>query len=257
MKALLFPMVLLPALAHAGPLAPCDRLYGEVVVEGAVDYGKVAAHPDRDACLQAIGTATVPAEKPAALAFWADAYNLLSILAIADDPQRWSPQQDGKILFRDRSFTVGGVKMTLDELEKRHLVGAPGNDPRLEFLLSCGSRSCALLPGKLLSAGGGKNGLDAAIEEGMKRWFARPDNLRVNKATASVEIGQLLQADWHGQDFEKAGTPVEELIAKALEQRNVPGDRAAAAELRAGRYKLTIRPYDWRLNRRRSVLLLP
>jgi hypothetical protein len=226
----------------------------------------VAKHPDRDACARAIAEAQPPAAsvpKQDAIAFWADVYNLVTILAIAEDPTRWGPQQDGKILFRDRRFAIAGRQMTLDELEHDKLMGpSTGNDPRVEFLLSCGSRSCALLPNRLLSAGtasrhDGENGLDAALREGMRRWFARPENLRVRRDRGTVEIGQLLQADWHGADFEKAGTPVVELVAHALEERKGTGDVEAAADLRRGALKLAIRPYDWRANRLQRLYVLP
>jgi hypothetical protein len=248
------------ALANTDALAPCARLYAAVVFDGAVDYAKVTAHPDRAACERAIAEAPPPdAKTPAdAVAFWADAYNLLSMLAIADDPARYSPRQDGKLLFRDRVFVVAGQSMTLDQLEHDRLA-AHTHDPRVEFLLSCGSRSCSLLPARLLSAGSttGDAAMDAAMVEGMRRWFARGDNLRVVRQDGVVEVGQLLQRDWHGQDFERAGTSLVELVAHALEERNGVGERVAAADLRAGRLKLRVRPYDWRVNRVRKVFALP
>ena len=94
------------------------------------------------------------------------------------------------------------------------------------------------------------------MQDGMRRWFARADNLRVRRDASVVEIGQLLQLDWHGGDFERAGTPVIELVARALETR-LPPDPDAARDLRAGRLHLSIRPYDWRVNRLRRVYLLP
>jgi hypothetical protein len=242
------------------PLAPCARLYAAVVFDGAVDYGKVASHPDRAACERAIAEASLPDAKApaAAVAFWANAYNLLTMLAIAADPARYSTQQDGKQLFRDRVFVVAGQSMTLDQLEYDRL-SAYTHDPRVEFLLSCGSRSCSLLPAKLLSER--SVAVDAAMAEGMRRWFARPDNLRVVRAEGNgggfVDVGQLLQHDWHGQDFERTGTSLVALVARALEARNGPGDRVAAADLTAGRLRLRIQPYDWRINRVRKVFALP
>jgi hypothetical protein len=251
-----------PAMANAAALAPCARLYAAVVFDGAVDYAKVARHPDRAACERAIAEAAPPDAKApaAAVAFWSDAYNLLTMLAIADDPARYSPRQDGKQLFRDRVFVVAGQSMTLDQLEHDRL-SAHTHDPRVEFLLSCGTRSCSLLPAKLLSERGAEGSvqgaIDAAMLEGMRRWFARGDNLRVVREDGVVEVGQLLQHDWHGQDFERAGTTLVELVARALDERNGPGERVAAADLRAGRLRLRVRPYDWRINHVRRVFALP
>ena len=250
-------LALLSSFAHAtAPLAPCQRLYSEVVFDGTVDYARVAAHPERPACARALAMATPPRARSAAIAFWADAYNLLTILAIADEPARWSPQQDGKALFRDRTFDIAGRTLTLDQIE-RDQIGPQTGDPRVEFLLSCGSRSCALLPSKLLSAELGESApeaaIDAAMADGMRRWFARPDNLRVRRQAGVVEIGQLLQLDWHGGDFVRAGTPLASLVANVLEER----DSEAARDLREGRLRLQFRPYDWRVNRLRRVHALP
>jgi hypothetical protein len=266
----LVALSLTPALVHGGPLDACARLYGDAVhPDGSVDYARVAAHADRAACTRALAEAPAPpadAPRAQALAFWADAYNLLTMLAIADEPQRWGAQQDGKSLFRDRRFTVAGQHLTLDQLERDRLAGRAA-DPRVEFLLSCGSRSCALLPRRLLSASAGAptgltgapgpTEIDQAMREGMRRWFARSDNLRVRRDLGVVELGQLLQRDWHGQDFERAGTSLVELVARALEDRAGPGDVEAARALRAGGLRLKIRPYDWRVNRARRAYLLP
>src|SRR6185295_5077502 len=111
-------------------------------------------------------------------------------------------------------------RMTLDQLERDQL-GGHTRDPRVEFLLSCGSRSCGLLPHRLLSASAqlSNDAVTAAMQEGMRRWFARPDNLRVRREAGVVELGQLLQLDWHGGDFERAGTPLVELVAHTLKER--------------------------------------
>lgn len=256
MTRLILLSLVVSATAQAAPLDACQKLYADVVTDGQVDYERVASHPNRPACTRALAQATPPPTgTPAAVAFWADAYNLLSLLAIAEDPARWSPQQDGKVLFRDRRFLVAGEQLTLDEIERDRL-GRSTRDPRVEFLLSCGSRSCALLPQRLLSSREDAS-LASSMEDGMRRWFARPENLRVRRDRGVVEIGQLLQQDWHGGDFERAGTPVVELVAQALETRPDPGDRDAARDLRAGKLKLAIRPYDWRVNRLRRVFLLP
>ena len=68
-----------------------------------------------------------------------------------------------------------------------------------------------------------------------------------------VEVGQLLQDDWHGSAFARAGLPVRELVAQSLAET----DPTAAADLRAGKLRMSIRPYDWRTNRLRRALFLP
>lgn len=249
-----------PAVALADELPACRALYKAVVFDGAVDYERLAAHPQKAACAQALDDARPEAHGAAALAFWIDAYNLLSLLAIADEPGRWSVLQDGGALFRTRTFAVAGRKLTLDEVEHDE-IGRLTKDPRIEFLLSCGSRSCGLLPPDVMAKVAGSpeadpdlvKSLDASMVDGMRRWFARADNLRVRRDRGTVELGQLLQLDWHGNDFARAGITLVKLVAEALDAR----DPAAAKDLRAGTLRLAIHPYDWRTNRVRRTFILP
>ncbi len=229
--------------------ARCGALYQRVVFNGLVDYERLGHDPDRAACRAALEQADLArASVNERLAFWANAYNMLTLLGLVDEPARWSPQQAGDSLFRDRRFLVAGRRLTLDEIEHQELASLT-RDPRVEFLLSCGARSCAPLPPKLLVG----DGLEAAMELGARRWFARRDNLRVDRDAGTVEIGQLLAPDWHGGDFERAGIPLVELVARFLGAR----DPAAAADLKKGRLRLVFRPYDWRMNRLPRAYPLP
>ena len=253
-------LLLCSSSAVAGEQPACREVYKAVVFDGAVDYDRLAAHPRKAECKKALADARPEEHGAAALAFWIDAYNLLSLLAIADEPERWSVLQDGAALFRTRTFAIAGRQLTLDQIEKDQ-IGRLTHDPRVEFLLSCGSRSCGLLAPDVMAKVAGspeadpdvQRNLDAGMVEGMRRWFARDDNLRVRRDTGVVEVGQLLQLDWHGNDFERAGIALVKLVAEALDAR----DPAAARDLRAGTLRLAIRPYDWRTNRIRRTYFLP
>ncbi|MEO6951043.1 MAG: DUF547 domain-containing protein [Polyangia bacterium] len=253
-------LLLVTGSAFADELPACRALYKAVVFDGAVDYEKLAAHPRKAECAKALADARPEEHGAAALAFWVDAYNLLSLLAIADEPERWSVREDGGALFRTRMFSVAGRTLTLDQVEKDQ-IGRLTHDPRVEFLLSCGSRSCGLLAPDVMAKVTGspeadpdiQKSLDAGMVDGMRRWFARADNLRVRRDNGTVEVGQLLQLDWHGSDFERAGITLVRLVAEALDQK----DPQAAKDLRTGKLRLAIHPYDWRTNRVRRTFILP
>jgi hypothetical protein len=238
-----------PAAARAEALtASCGALYERVVFNGLVDYERLGRDPGRERCREALARADLThASVAERVAFWANAYNLLSMLAIAEEPERWSPMQGGQALFRDRVFDIAGRSMTLADEEKE--LAKVTRDPRVEFLLSCGARSCALLPSKLVAA----DGIEAAMELGARRWFARRDNLRVDRDAGVVELGQLLAPDWHGGDFDRAGTPLVSFVARFLSAT----DPKAAEALSAGRLRLVFRPYDWRVNRLPRAYPLP
>ena len=80
----------------------------------------------------------------------------------------------------------------------------------------------------------------SAMTSGLRRWFDAPGNLRVNHTERVVEVGQLLQLDWHGAEFERAGLGLTRLIATMLKDR----DPIASDALLAGRYRLAFRPYE-------------
>src|SRR5262245_44852058 len=92
--------------ADGASLAACERVYDDCVANDAVDYARVAAHPERRACAEALAAAIPPQNPEGAIAFWVDAYNLLSMLAVAEDGRRWSARQDGRQVFRDHRFLV-------------------------------------------------------------------------------------------------------------------------------------------------------
>jgi hypothetical protein len=211
-----------------------------------VDYDKLAAEPGRHSCLDALAETDVTAiSEPDRLAFWINAYNLTTLILISRDPGRWSPRQDGHALFADEVVRLGRRRRTLDQVEQDEIAKLTA-DPRIEFVLSCGTRGCGRLPATLVTGAT----LSQLLARGEQRFLQDPWNIEVDRSAGIVYTSQLLSPDWRGLAFEHSGRPIAELLSAYL-------DEPDAAALRQGKLRLVYRTYDWRLNRLRRGYGLP
>lgn len=238
---------LLAALAPAPARAEDDgwaRTLREHRTAEGVRYPAVAAQRPLDGYLAALATATVPTERAAAMAFWINAYNALTVDLIADNwPLKSIRDLDGGQPWKRRSFVVGGRSLTLDHIE--HQILRPMGDPRVHAALNCASRGCPPLAAAPFTAAG----LEAELEAVTQAWI-RGGGARLNRQTKQLELSAIF--DWFGDDFARSpAPPVPGLTAKAsaiagfVARYSAPDDAAA---LRAGGYGLRTLPYDWSVN---------
>ena len=236
--------------ASSGYVTQCSHMLSVVTADGLVDYAALRNDPSLSACGKAIAQTQPWRLRPRErLMFWVNVYNLTSILDLARDSKRWGPKQDGKALFTDEKLVIGGQRYTLDQIEYVEMPKLNA-DPRIEFLLSCGSRGCSLLPPVLVTP----ENYDQLLRDGVTRFFGERWNLEIDWDNKTVFTSQLLAPDWHGKDFAATGETIEALIAKELSRR---GDQRAADALLSGMLKLHYRPYDWRMNRVVRQFALP
>jgi hypothetical protein len=242
---LLGPVLIVLAGLDPSGLAACRAMLEHVHDDG-VDYRGLASDPKRPECEHELADARPDRlPKREALAFWINAYNLATLTLVAANASRWSVRQDGRAVFADERARVAGQRLTPDDIEHEKIARL-SSDPRIEFVLSCATRGCGLLPRELVSA----RNLDRLLDEGESRFFARPWNLEVDRHGRRVWTSQLLAPDWAGGAFLRSGQPIEQVVARHLPE---PDARA----LREGRLRLGFRPYDWRLNRLREGYGLP
>jgi hypothetical protein len=250
----------------AAPRAePVDHGYTAlaVLLRAHVDGGRVRYRhlvADR-ARLDAIvaGVARVaPDEEPTwplarRLAFWINAYNVLTLQAIADHypirgralslaPRNSIRQIDG--VWTKRRWRASGQDVTLDDIEHRILRKEIG-EPRVHFALNCASVSCPPLAAEPYRA----ETIDAQLDAAARSYLATPLGLLVDGRT--LRVSSLFK--WYGDDFIEAfaslGPP-----GPSPRDRGVLGviaryGPAAAADLaRSGRARLAYLSYDWSLN---------
>ena len=173
------------------------------------------------------------------LAHMINAYNALSMFNVIESGIPDTHAGLKKVtFFVSRKLTVGGQSLSLYAFENdviRPFTRAIG-EPRVHFALNCSARSCPVLPRTPFTAAA----LGSELEREARAFFGRSDNFRVDDATRSVWLNEIL--NFYPEDFVPAHGS--NLIAYA--NRYAP--RAAPLE-----YGVRFTPYDWTVaNSRRA-----
>ncbi|HXG86892.1 MAG TPA: DUF547 domain-containing protein [Vicinamibacterales bacterium] len=226
----------------------------------SVNYAALKADRRRlDEVVKSLSVPTAAEEaswdKARRMAFWINAYNVLTLRAIVDHypiQSRWLTrlprnsirQIDG--VWTTLSWPVAGRTVTLDDIEHR-ILRPVFKDPRIHFAVNCASVSCPPLAVTPYLA----ETLDAQLDTAARRFFASGEGVQL--VNGSLRVSSLLK--WYGGDFVEqfapaiAGSraPVDRAVLGAL-VRYAP---AAVADV-ARSYTGTIRflDYNWALNDR-------
>ncbi len=207
----------------------------------AVDYAALARSRDLDALVVQLKAAR-PSKlgHNARLAYWINAYNLLTldlvrrhypIESIKDIGSLFSP------VWRKPLGEIEGVEMTLDRIE--HEILRKEGEPRIHAAIVCASQSCPPLLRRPFRA----KALDADLDEAMRRWLAsKKKGVAIDRAAKTVTVSKIFK--WFEEDFAADGG-VRAVIAAHLP----PAD---AKWLRGPGRQAPIRyfEYDWALNDR-------
>ncbi len=155
MKALflwLAVMMTINPIMAADYLSPYTGLLSDHVSQGEkqnipaalVDYEGWAADPRHQQAmegLRAVDPKTLTGNE--AMAFWINAYNLLTIDLIITTGERESIKNQGSLfknVWKSHYWTIDGIEYTLDEIE--HEILRPMGDPRIHVAINCASLSC-------------------------------------------------------------------------------------------------------------------
>lgn len=238
--------------------AAYGELLGTVVHGSLVDYATIKA--DRSRFDRVIGTFAQPSRseeeawsREQRLAFWINAYNALTLLAIVDHypirasmftrlPRNSIRQIDG--VWTTLTWPAAGRRVTLDDIEHKILRPDFG-DARVHFAINCASVSCPPLAAEPYRS----DTLDTALDAAAVRYLGSTEGLRVAGNTFSVS--SIFK--WYGDDFiaqyassgPDGADPRERAVLGAI-VRFGPAD--TAARVRAGRPSLVYLDYNWALN---------
>lgn len=243
------------ATADRVPLASVDHaplgalLAKYVDANGRVDYAAWKANTGDvgalHAYLAAAGRADVdgPAPRAAALAFWVNVYNALTLAGVLDlYPLASIRDRTNRVVgfnvWKNLRLHVGGRTRSLFEIE--HDVLRPLADPRVHFALVCGSNGCPALPRDAYTPDAVNEQLDGSA----RRFLARPDAVRIDPERREVALSKLFK--WYGDDF--GPTPADWLT---LLRRFLPPE-LDVDRLDADAATVRFMPYDWSLNDRAS-----
>lgn len=174
------------------------------------------------------------------LAFWVNAYNLLTVDLILDHrPLRSIRDLDAGKVWTTRRFRVAGQDLTLDDIEHRR--ARPLGDPRVHAALNCASKGCPPLPSRPIRPATLAADLDAAVGlwVGTNAFAVRGDTLY---------LSQIFK--WYEADFPTASPlgAIDATASKALRWLAPWTPDTVDADLAAGRLKVAWQPYDWSLN---------
>jgi hypothetical protein len=201
---------------------------------GEVDFAALAADAeDLEAYVRYVADTPLDevADGQPRLAHMINGYNALSMFNVVQSGIPASHAGFAKVrFFVLRRFTVGGQPLSLRAFENDVIrpYALARNEPRMHFALNCSALSCPALPRVPFTAAA----LDAELERETRAFFARPDNFRIDKATATVWLSELL--DFYPGDFVPRSAP------SLLDYAN-----RYAAEPAAPTLTVRFTPYDW------------
>jgi hypothetical protein len=166
------------------------------------------------------------------LAYWLNAYNALVTRAVANAYPTKSVRDLGFLFsfFRRDDHTVGGRKMSLDDIEHGTIRKQFG-DPRIHFAVVCASISCPRLSRDAFTG----ERVNAQLDAAARRFFSERRALLIDPTRNLVTLSKLLE--WYKGDFEAAGGVL------AFVRKYAP-DPKAIPENPSVRYF----SYDWAIN---------
>lgn len=169
-----------------------DRILKDIVVDNNVDYAKAKKNQDLFSIIREIETFnTDRLTKNEKQAFLINAYNLTVINQAAQAFPIQSVQDVGGF-FKRTKHLIAGSKMTLNELENKHLLKVY-EDPRYHFVLVCGAKGCPVITNEAYSP--------EKLELQLKRQTLKAinDPNFIYEQGGSVYVSQIF--NWYPGDF--------------------------------------------------------
>ena len=199
---------------------------------GAVNYSAIQRETQQlDNLLQDIASYDTKtwASQADLFAFYLNAYNLLVIGQIVENYPMASVQQMPGF-FDKKLVLVAGEKMTLDQLEREKLRKLH-NDPRLHFVLVCGTTSCPRLNREAYT---GKD-LFVQLNNQTQRVLQDPAFVQVDAVAKTVKLPEIFK--WYEAEFGGSGKTGLAYINQFRADKSVPAS-----------FSTDYYAYDWRLN---------
>lgn len=224
-----------------------DRLLEEGTEDGLVDYVHFQRHrSELDAYLERVAGAELETLAPAHLkALLVNAYNAYTVRSILEHPGVSSIREiDG--VWTERTHTVGGHELTLDQIE-HNLLRPFFRDPRIHFAVNCASLSCAPLPPWAMTG----DSVGTQLDRLTRSFLTDTANVRVEPRSPGAETRVLRLSryfDWYGGDFTREGwSPRAESVPRFVARYSRPPVAGFVRE-HDGRPPVEFLEYDWSLN---------
>lgn len=241
-KSLLFVTLLSVTLSSAAFAASPDwSVYAQILQSvkagnkhdtplNSVDYSALKKSGQAEAAYQLIKTFPVEtlANREEKLAFYINAYNILSLKMVLDHWPVDSIKDVGNLLspvWKKTAGVIGGQEVSLDAIENEVL--RPMGEPRIHFAIVCASVSCPDLRAEPYTA----DKLNAQLDE-QAGLFLNNAKKGLNDDGKVIHVSKIF--DWFEKDFKAVG-----------------GIEAFIRQYHSGLSKAAIKAdidYDWSLN---------
>lgn len=206
-----------------------DQLFKAHVENGAINYKTIGTDPLFGQLIKDIAmTNWKGLDANTQQAFLINSYNLLVINKVLEN-KLTNSVQDKAGFFDAKSHTVGGEKLSLNTLEKKHLL-ATFNDPRFHFVLVCGAKGCPPITNFAYTS----DGLAEQLTEQTRKAINDPIFIQVDIAAKKASLSQIFS--WYAADF---GGNKKAVLTFINSYRNEPIPAS---------YTVNYYNYDWTLN---------
>ena len=236
-------------------------LIRRVSTSGEVDYEGWHADADDRATLSAYLTAVgryspvaTPERFPTdqdALAYWMYSYNAWVIYSVLEnwpiesvtDVRAPLEAVKGLGFFYRQRFLFGGEYLSLltvenDRIRKRF------RDPRIHFVLNCGSESCPVIRPELPTG----EALEVLLEQATHEFLIDRRNVEIDTTDQRIELSaifQMYRSDFVN-DLRAQGLPAERGVIAWIE--SAAPDELRAQLAAAQDFEVVFRDFDWSLN---------
>lgn len=178
--------------------------------QGLVNYaGFVKSKTKLEAYLSSLSKInTTTLSKNEQLAFWINAYNASTI----DQILRNYPVKSilniagGKVWDQPLPYSFNGKTLTLNDIEKKVLLGGDLFDARIHFAVNCAAISCPRMSNTAFTA----ENVQAMLTKNAKAALANEAQNKISTSHASISM----LFNWYKSDFEKAEGSVLNFINK-------------------------------------------
>jgi hypothetical protein len=206
-----------------------DGFFETHIKDGKVDYRSLKNHPQElDGLLQMAKEISISKSNVNLFqAFWINTYNLLVIKGVVDHYPLKSPL-DVEGFFDKIAYDVGGMNITLNDIENRLLRQNFPDEPRFHFVLVCAGLGCPPIIGRAYLPAT----LEVQLETQTRKSINDPNFIRA--INDQIMVSQIFE--WYAADFSRNGKGPIGFI-------NRYRDPDLSIEAKIGFY-----PYDWDLN---------
>ena len=237
---------------RASPLqkSPFDRaLYASLleahtksvadVVGTRVDYRALGRSEDWKRLVAQIRSARPGTlDREAKLAFWINAYNILTIDLVLQHYPLDSIRDIGSFfspVWNVEVATIEGRTLSLGEIE--HEILRKMGEPRIHAAIVCASTSCPPLARTPFTT----ERLGADLDAAMRQWLSSPrKGVSIDRTRNQVSVSAIF--DWFEEDLETGGGVLSTIA------RYVPATDAAWLQNEGRQARIKFLNYDWTLN---------